>query len=192
MLFFVVVVFVVRVLEGGGGGGRGEFSQVCCRPSMFLKKKKKTPYLAVRVVADKPLVPVRDVEPSVERALERPEHARARRRPLEARVEEHRKGPRRAVGGFHGVVFSRGLLEAGVGVGEAQLAQRAARDEQADGVGRGVVGEAYLQAVAGQLVRVGRDHDRVSRQGGGDDLADDVLGGEADDEAVLGGVEPAG
>lgn len=154
------------------------------------KKNSLLSHLAVRVVADKPLVPVRDVEPAVKGSLERAEHARAGRGPLEARVEQHRERPRRAVGGLDGKVLARRLLQPGVGLGEAELAQRAARDQQAHRVGGRVVGQAHFEAVARELVRVGGDHHGVSRQRRGDDLADDVLGGEADDEAVLGGVEP--
>ena len=133
---------------------------------------------------------MRDVEAAVQSPLERAEDARARRGPLEPRVQEHGEGPGGAIGGLDGVVLSRGLLEADVGVGEAELGQRAAGDEQADGVGGGVVGEPDLEAVARELVRVRADHDDIAGERGGDDLADDVLGGEADDEAVLGGVEP--
>jgi len=154
------------------------------------EEASSSPHLAVRVVADKPLVPVRDVEPAVQRALERAEDARARRRALEARVQQDREGPGRAVGGLDREVLARGLLEPGVCLGEAQLRQRAARNEQAHGVRGGVVREPDLEAKARQLVRVGGAHHDVARQRRRDDLGDDVLGGEADDEAVLGGVEP--
>lgn len=45
-----------------------------------------------------------------------------------------------------------------------------------------------LDAIALQLVRVGRDKDFVSSDLRGDDLADDVFVGEANDEAVFGSI----
>jgi hypothetical protein len=43
-------------------------------------------------------------------------------------------------------------------------------------------------AIALELVTVGRDEDLVAGELRGDDLSDDVLVGEADDQAVLGSV----
>ena len=154
------------------------------------EEASSSPHLAVRVVADKPLVPVRDVEAAVQGSLQGAEHARAGRRPLEPRVEQHGKRPRRAVGRLDREVLPRGLLESRISLGKAQLPQRAAGDQETDSVSGGVVSQTHFQAVARELVRVGGAHHDVSRQRRGDDLADDVLGGEADDEAVLGGVEP--
>ena len=45
-----------------------------------------------------------------------------------------------------------------------------------------------LNAVAFELVRVCRAEDFVAGDFGGDDLADDIAVGEADDEAVFGSV----
>ena len=51
-----------------------------------------------------------------------------------------------------------------------------------------VVGETELDAIAGELVGVGGSEDEVTDDLGVDDLADDVLVGEADDKTVLGSV----
>ena len=51
-----------------------------------------------------------------------------------------------------------------VGVGEAELGEHAARQQQAGGVGGGPVGQPDGQAVLGQLVRVRGRHDHVARK----------------------------
>lgn len=53
-----------------------------------------------------------------------------------------------------------------VGLGQAQLGEHTAGNQQAGGVGGGVVGEADLQAELGQLVRVGGGHDHITGDGG--------------------------
>ncbi len=72
-----------------------------------------------------------------------------------------------------------------VGVGEAELGQHAAGDQQADAVARGVVGQAHREPVVGQLMGVGSRHDDVAGDGGIHDLAGDVLVAESHDEAVF-------
>ena len=62
----------------------------------------------------------------------------------------------------------------------------AAGQEETSGVARGPVGEAHLQAVLGQLVRVRGADALVAGDGGVHDLADNVLVGEAHHQPVLG------
>ncbi len=52
----------------------------------------------------------------------------------------------------------------------------------------GVVGEAHLDAVAWQLVRVGSSHDLIAINAGIRNLTDDVLVGRANNHPVLGRV----
>lgn len=81
-----------------------------------------------------------------------------------------------------------GLLNTGEGLIEAELLQDAASEEQTGGVGSSPVGEAMLDAIGAELVRVSGDEDLVAVDLSGDDLGDDVAVGEADNEPVLGGV----
>lgn len=50
------------------------------------------------------------------------------------------------------------------------------------------VGETVADAVAGKLPRAGSGENKVTLDTGVDNLYDDLLVGEADDQAVLGGV----
>lgn len=75
-----------------------------------------------------------------------------------------------------------------VGLSQAQLGEQAASAEQAGGVARGVVGQPDLNAILGELVRVGGADDLVALNLGIRYLRDDVLVGEPDDKAVLGRV----
>lgn len=46
----------------------------------------------------------------------------------------------------------------------------------------------HLKTILGELVGVSRGQNNVASQSGRDDLADDVLVGEANNQSVLGGV----
>ena len=140
--------------------------------------------LAVTVIPGEALLRVRDVDAAVDRALERAEDAVARRRAHEADVEHRGERPR-AVLVLDEEHLTIGLLLALVLVVEADLLEEAARGEQSGRVARGVVGEAHLDAVFGQLVRVGRAEAVVARDLRLNKLADDVLVGDAHAEAVL-------
>lgn len=71
---------------------------------------------------------------------------------------------------------------------DAELVESTASDQETDGVGGSPVGKTVLNAVGLELVGVGGAEDLVTSDLGGDDLADDVAVGEADDQAVLRGV----
>jgi len=80
------------------------------------------------------------------------------------------------------------LLDTSEGVLDAELVDGTAGDEKTGSVGGGPVGKTVLDTVGLELVGVGSDEDLVTSDLGGDDLADDVAVGEANDQAVLGGV----
>lgn len=71
--------------------------------------------------------------------------------------------------------------------GEVELGEQAAGSQQTDGVGGGVVGQADSDAEVLELMSVGRRDDVVTLDLGVDELGNDVVVGDADDEAVLGG-----
>lgn len=71
---------------------------------------------------------------------------------------------------------------------QAELGEGTAGAQQTGAISSSIVGQADGHTVVGQLVGVGGSDDDVSLDLGIDQLADDVGVGEADDEAVLGGV----
>lgn len=85
-------------------------------------------------------------------------------------------------------VLAISLLDTSEGVLDAELVDGTAGDQETDRVGGGPVGKTVLNTVSLELVGVGSDEDLVTSDLGGDDLADDVAVGEANDQAVLGGV----
>ena len=109
--------------------------------------------LAVTVIPGEALLRVRDVDAAVDRALERAEDAVARRRAHEADVEHRGERPR-AVLVLDEELLAVGLIRPLVLLVQPELLQQAARSEQAGGVARSIVGEADLDAILRELVRV--------------------------------------
>jgi len=79
-------------------------------------------------------------------------------------------------------------LNALVSLGQIDLLQQTTGKEESGAVSSRVVGQANLDSVSGQLLSIGRAHDTVASDGGPNDLADDVLVGEADNKSVSGGI----
>jgi hypothetical protein len=107
----------------------------------------------------------------------------------ETNIKEGLEGAALAVIGLDGLgegVLTVGLLDTSELLSETQLGKGAAGKEQAGGVGSGPVGETLGDAVALELVGVGRGEDLVAGDLRVDDLGDDVAVGEANDHAVLG------
>lgn len=71
---------------------------------------------------------------------------------------------------------------------DAEGGQAATRTQQPSAIGSGIVGQTDGDAVAGKFVSICRGEDQVSLDLCIDNLADDVGIGQADDQAVLGGV----
>lgn len=92
------------------------------------------------------------------------------------------------LGGLGQGVLSIRLLNTREGLVEAELLEDTASKEQASGVGGSPVGKTVLDAVGLEFVGVGSGEDLVTGDFRGDDLSDDVAVGEADNQAVLGGV----
>lgn len=127
--------------------------------------------LGLGVKAGEAALRVRDEDTAVARALHGTEHARTGRGAREADVEEALERAGLALDGLGELELARRLGDALVLVGEAELGEGAARDEEAGRVARGPVGQAVLDAVARQLVRVGGREDDVTLELGRDDLA---------------------
>lgn len=71
---------------------------------------------------------------------------------------------------------------------ETEFLEDATSQKQTNSVARRPIGQAILDAVSLELVGVGSSVDLVAGKLSGDQLADDVTVGEADDQAVLGRV----
>jgi len=71
---------------------------------------------------------------------------------------------------------------------QTELGVHAASQQQAGAVSCGVVGQTNLDAVAGELVGVSSQHADIVSHVSGENLADNILVGDADDETVLGGL----
>ena len=139
-------------------------------------------------VADEAGLGVRDVQATVARALQAAEDAGTGGGASQTDIEDAVERSGLALDGFDGVVLAVDLGLTEVLVVELDELEHTAGDEEAGGVRGGVVGQTKLDAVLGELVGVGGGEDAVAVELGVDDLADDVLVGEADDEAVLVGV----
>ena len=88
----------------------------------------------------------------------------------------------RSLGNF---VLARSLLISNESVCKVQFCQGATCDQKSDTVGGCPVGETMLNSVALEFVTVGCAENFVTSDLGGDNLANDVFVGEADDEAVF-------
>lgn len=143
--------------------------------------------LVLEIVAGVALVVVGDVEATIHSTLERGEHAGSGGGAHEAGVEVALERTAVALS-LDVVILAEVLGVTLVGLREVVLGQKTTRAEESGGVGGGIVGEASLHPVLGELVRVRRADGHVSLDGGVDHLADHIAVGEADGEPVLGGV----
>lgn len=144
--------------------------------------------LGLNVETGEALLGVRDVEATVGGTLHRTENAGTGASAGKTNIEEGLEwaaGLAIDIGGLGDGEFAVSLLHTLEGLVELELGERAAGKEQTGAVGSGPVGETVGDAVCLQLVRVRSGEDLVSGELRGDDLADDVLVGEADDQAVL-------
>lgn len=90
------------------------------------------------------------------------------------------------LGGLGQGVLAIGLLDTSEALVKTKLLEDTAGDQETGSVGSGPVGKTVLDAVGLQLMGVGGSEDLVAGDLRGDDLADDVAVGEADDQSVLG------
>lgn len=147
--------------------------------------------LGLHVVTGETLLGVGNVETTVGCTLHRAEDtgtgAGARKTNIEVRLE-WAAGLAIDFGGLGDGELAVGLLDTLECLVKLELAECAAGEQQTGAVGSGPVGETVGDTVALELVGVGGAEDFVASELRGDDLADDVLVGEANDQAVLGGV----
>ena len=139
------------------------------------------------VETDKALLRVRDSDATVADTLEGTEDTSTGGGAVETHIEESLEGAGTLAGGTDMVVLTSGA-DTSVALVELEGLEETTGEEEAGGVGSGVVGETKLDPVAGELVGVGGGHDHITSDLRVSDLADDVAVGETDDESVLVGV----
>ena len=147
--------------------------------------------LGLDVVTGKAALGVGDEDTTVGGTLHGGEDTGTSGGAVKTNIKESLEGAAGTVIGLSGLsqsVLALRLLNTGELIGKAELGQGAAGEEETGGIGSSPVGKAVLDAIALQLVGVGRGEDLVTIEVGGDDLGDDVAVGEADNQAVLGRV----
>lgn len=156
-----------------------------------LAESLRVQLLGLDVVARESLLRVGDEDTTVGGTLEGTEDTGTSGGTGKTNVEEGLEGAALAVVGLSGLgegELTVSLLNTDEGLVEAELAEDTAGDQETGGVGGRPVGQAVGDAVGLQLVGVGSGEDLVTRDLRADDLHDDVLVGEADNQAVLGSI----
>jgi len=90
--------------------------------------------------------------------------------------------------GFGELVLAISLFNTSKSISQIQFGESPTSNQEADAICGRPIGETMLDAVFLQLVTVSRAEDLVTGDLGGNDLTDDILIGEANDEAVFGGI----
>lgn len=147
--------------------------------------------LALHVVARETLLGVGDEDTTVGSTLQSTEDTGTGGGAGQTDIKESLEGAALAVVGLSGLgegELTVSLLDTDEVLIETELLEGTAGDQETGGVGGSPVGKTVLDAVGTQLVGVGSDEDLVAADLGSHQLADDVLVGEADDQAVLGGI----
>lgn len=147
--------------------------------------------LGLDVVAGESLLGVGDEDTTVGSTLEGTEDTGTGGGTGKTNVEEGLEGAALAIIGLSGLgegELTVGLLNTDEGLVEAELAEDTAGDQETGSVGGGPVGQTVGDAVGLELVSVGSGEDLVTGDLRADDLHDDVLVGEADNQAVLGSI----
>merc|ERR1719348_1139895 len=139
------------------------------------------------VEAGEALAGVGDVHAGVDGALHGSEHLGAGGGTGEADVEAGVESRLVALV-LNQKVVAVNLKLAGVQLVQLVLVQQPPAEQETGAVGGGVVGESDLDSVLGQLRGIGGAHHLVALQVGVGDLTCDVLVGDPDNHAVLGGV----
>ena len=150
--------------------------------------------LALRIKAGESFLRVGDEDATIARSFERTKDSRAGRRALETNVQVCLEWPGSVLitnGCSHGDLAG-GLFHTLVFVRETKLVECSAGDEETGSIGRTPVGEAVVDAIAGELFGTSCSKDEVSLQTGVDYLANNFLVGETDNKTVFGSVTVEG
>ena len=116
------------------------------------------------------LLRVGDKDSSIGGSLHGTEDTGTSRGAVKSDVEERLEGAGALLVGLRELESTIGLGLSLVLVGEAELGESAASDEKSGSVSGGPVGQTVVDAVAGELVRVGGSKNKVTLELGRDDL----------------------
>lgn len=153
-----------------------------------LAKGLRIQLLALHVVAWEALLGVWDVEAAIRGSLQGAEDTGTGAGPSKTHIEEALEWATLftlVLGRLGHGELAIWLLDTLEGLVELEFVEGAAGDQETGAVCGSPVGEAMLDAVAPELMGVRGYENLVAGELRGDDLADDVLVGEANDEAVL-------
>jgi hypothetical protein len=139
------------------------------------------------IVTNEALGVVGDVQTTVSSALQGSKDLGTSGGPGKTNIKEGLERTTAFTVGFNVVLLALQRLSTLVHVSEAQVLEVATSQQQAGAIGGGVVGETSLDTIARKLVGIGGGNNNVTRELGVDQLGNDVLVGDANAEAVLGG-----
>ena len=144
-------------------------------------------FLLLDVVAGESLGVVGHVDATVNCTLEGTEDSVTGGGSDETNIEESAEGASVLVDALIVDVeeLAVGSLNTLVEVSHAEVGEESSGDEEAGGVGGGVVGETSLEAEPSELLGVSLAEDSIALDGGVDDLDDDPAVGAADNKSVL-------
>lgn len=140
----------------------------------ILPQHLRLELLRLDIEAREPALRVGDEDATVRRALHRTKHPRAGGGPLQADIENGLERAAVVLAVLGDLVLAVGFRDALERVAEAELGEGATCEEEPGSVGSSPVGEAVLDAVAGELVGVGGGEDLVTDDLRGHDLRDDL------------------
>ena len=92
------------------------------------------------------------------------------------------------LGSFSELVFAIRLFNTSKSICKIKLGESTTCDQKPNTVSSCPIGEAVLDSVALEFMSVRSAEDLIASDFRGDDLTDDILVGEANDEAILGSV----
>ena len=136
---------------------------------------------------DEALGGVRDIQTTISSSLQRGEDLGTSGGTGKTDIKESLEGATRVVLTLNVVLLTVDLLSTRVQLVETEVLQVTAGQQQTSAVSGGVVVQTEGDTITGELVGVGRADDTITRELGVDQLVDNVLVGDTDNHAVLGG-----
>jgi len=144
--------------------------------------------LGLGVVSWETLLGVGDVQTAIDGALHSGENLGSGGGPGQANIQAAPESSRSVVLVLLAEVLAIDIGGALIDLVQVKLVENPPGEEEPGAVGGGIVGQANLDAIPGELVSVGSADDVISLEPGVSDLAADVGVGEPHDHPVLGGV----
>lgn len=144
--------------------------------------------LAFGIISGEALDGVGDVEATVDSAFHGTENTSSSGCAGKSNVQVATEGAGAIIDWLNEVFFAGDVSAAAVEAVKPELVEDATGNQQTGAVSGSVVGQAALDSVLGQLMRVSGAHDAISLNASVSDLTGDVAVAEAHDQTVLGSV----